>query len=164
VLLTRSTAFVPIDIQHRIFAKAARPVAPERTVQLIEADGGLEANSTQDRLRELALEVDPAAQVVLDLAGNLIVVNALARHLFNIHPNEMGDRAVEAQLLRPLDLRFTIDQAINERRMMQIKEVEWVAPVGDKRYLDVIVYPLLDANGQPLGVKLLFNDVTRFRR
>ncbi len=164
VLLTRSTAFVPIDIKHRIFAKATRPASQERPAPLIEVDGTLEADSTQDRLRELALEVDPSAQVVLDLAGNLIVVNALARQLFNIHPAEMGDRLVESQLFRPLDLRFTIEQAVNERRMLQIKEVEWTAPGGEKRYLDIVVYPLADADARPIGVKLLFNDVTRFRR
>jgi len=165
VLLTRSSVFVPIDIKHRIFAKASRPISVERPVQLIDVDGGLESNGAQDRLRELALEVDPSAQVVLDLAGNLVLANALARQFFNLHQAEMGSRVVETQLFRPLDLRFTIEQAVGERRMVQLKEVEWTAPIGgEKRYLDVIVYPLSDADGRPLGVKILFNDVTRFRR
>jgi two-component system CheB/CheR fusion protein len=164
VLLTRSAAFVPIDIKHRIFAKAARPTPGERIMPPMELDGGLEANGTQERLRELALETDPVAQAVLDLSGNLIVVNALARQLFNVHPAEMGERLVESQLLRPTDLRFAIEQALNERRVVQIKEVEWAPVTGEKRYLDVSVYPLLDTGSRPLGVKLLFNDVTRFRR
>ena len=97
VLLTRSTAFVPIDIKRRVFAKAVKPAAAERPVQLIEPDGGLEAAGAQELLRELALEVDPTAQVVLDLGGNLIVVNAMARQLFDIAPSDLGDRSVEHQ-------------------------------------------------------------------
>src|SRR5207248_1655668 len=62
VLLTRSSVFVPIDIKHRIFAKASRPISIERPVQLIDVDGGRESNGAQDRPRELAREVEPAAR------------------------------------------------------------------------------------------------------
>ena len=162
VMLSRSTAFVPLDIKRRIFSKRRTALAHERSVQLAAGNNGLELASPESDLLQLALEMDPLAQVVLDLDGNVLLVNAQARLLFNLRPAEQ-DKLMEPTWLHPVDLRLTSEQALREERLVQLKEVEW-ASAGEKRYLDVSAFPLLDGQGRPLGVKLTFSDVTRQRR
>jgi two-component system CheB/CheR fusion protein len=163
VLLTRSSAFVPLDIKQRLFSKSSKNQLRERPSSAPAMDGELAPMSADGHLRELALEVDPVAQVVFDLDGNLAVVNAQARLLFNLHAADLENNRMEPRLFRPLDLRFAIEQVIRERRVIQLNEVEWTV-AGEQRYLDVTVYPLVDAGDRAVGVKLLFSDVTRLRR
>jgi len=57
-----------------------------------------------------------------------------------------------------------IQQAIVERRSLHLSEVEWTSPAGESRFFDIVVIPLADPDGSALGIKVLFNDVSRFHR
>jgi two-component system CheB/CheR fusion protein len=163
MLLTRSAAFVPLDIKHRLFSKSGKHQLHDRPNLAPSVDGELPPLGADGHLRELALEVDPVAQVVFDLDGNLAVVNAQARLLFNLHPLDLEAKRMEPRLFRPLDLRSAIEQVIRECRVIQLNDVEWTAG-AEQHYLDITVYPLTDATNRPVGVKLLFTDVTRLWR
>jgi two-component system CheB/CheR fusion protein len=62
-----------------------------------------------------------------------------------------------------VDVRSAIDQATLERRTVTMKDVRWDAAPGDARWIDVIVTPLIDQNGDVLGTKVTFSDITRYR-
>ena len=162
VLLTRSTAFTPIDIRHRIFVKTTkgRLAPPVMDSGLARAPGGADGQ----RLRELALDADPVAQLVIDMSGSLGMINAQARQLLGLTRDNLGQALTELQIYRPIDLGYLMDQAVAERRTLHLKEVEWAVPGGEKRYLDILAIPLVDLDGTALGVKVIFSDVSRSRR
>src|SRR5262249_11365981 len=117
MLLTRSNAFTPVDLKKRIFAKGTRPPfrngaakGPPRPTEgrLDPADG--------DRLRDLALQTDPNAQIVVDEARTMAVANERARILFGLTPNDIGRPFHDLEVsYRPIELRSMIDLAFTER-------------------------------------------------
>jgi two-component system, chemotaxis family, CheB/CheR fusion protein len=166
VLITRNAAFQPVDMRRRLFMKVGGHLARERQLALADAAGApLQALTYEERrMREQAVEVDPVAQVVLDLNGSLAVVNAQARLLLGLTADDVGQRLQDLQIYRPVDLRYMIEQVVAERRALHLKEVEWNVPGMDRRYLDVAALPLIDPlDGAPLGVKVVLNDVSRYR-
>lgn len=167
MLLFHNSAFIPVDIKRRIFAKLPKGLPRDRrlltTPELAEPPGLLPDDALQ--LREAALDLDPVAQIVTDVDGHLVLANAQARMLFGLSANVLGQRVQDLYLpAQPLELRLAIDQAALDRRALNLKEIEWGLAGTEKRYLDVTVMPLLDHEGGFLGLKLIFNDVTRYRR
>jgi two-component system CheB/CheR fusion protein len=65
---------------------------------------------------------------------------------------------------RPVELRSLIDRALTERRTVQIDGVESGMTADGPRYLDVVVTPLGEADGDSLGVAVSFNDVSAYNR
>jgi two-component system CheB/CheR fusion protein len=117
------------------------------------------------RLRELALHTDPTAQVVLDQANVVLLANERARTLFGLTARDIGRTLQDLELsYRPTDLRSIIDQVTAERRLIIVKDIDWTTHAGEHMFLDVQVMPLLTASSDILGVKVLFRDVTRYRR
>ena len=57
-----------------------------------------------------------------------------------------------------------IQDAMSQHRAVARKEIPWPTDVGESRYLDLEVLPLVDAFGETLGVQLSFSDVSRYRR
>jgi two-component system CheB/CheR fusion protein len=76
----------------------------------------------------------------------------------------VGQRLQDLQIHRPVDLRYMIEQVVADGRSLYLKEVEWSVAGQEVRYLDVTAIPLVNPiDGTPLGVKVIFNDVTRYR-
>jgi two-component system CheB/CheR fusion protein len=167
VVLARNLAFTPVDVKRRVFAKVpklrardSQPLAPEYA-----PIGAQEANNGTQRLRDLALDLDPLAQVVADATGRLVVANAQARLLFGLSQSDLGQRLQDLPLAyRPVELRIMIEQAYAEHCPVSIKDSEWNGPGGETRYLAATVLPIFDSLGQRLGIKILFNDMTPYRR
>jgi two-component system CheB/CheR fusion protein len=166
VLLVRSANFLPVDLKRRIFAKMATRRGRERAFAVPEPLPGLALALVTDdsRLRELALEVDPLAQILVDVNGALLLANTQARQLLGLSAENLGQRLQDVAAATYLvDLPRVLEQVMLERRTVAIKEVEWVVN-GDKRYLDVLAIPLLTATAQLLGVKIVVTDVSRYHR
>src|SRR5437763_5454901 len=99
-------------------------------------------------LYSAALDASPHAQIVVDAAGAVALVNERARSLFNIGPSALGRPFQDLVLsYRPIELRKLIDQAVEQRRPVVLKEVEWETSERERRYLDVSATPLLDPVG-----------------
>jgi two-component system CheB/CheR fusion protein len=113
-------------------------------------------------LREVAFESDPLAQVVVDARGNLALLNDQARRLFGLSMRDVGRPLQDLEVsYRPVELRSYIEQVHKQRQPAALREVEWPDAAGALRYFNVQVLPLVDFDDGMLGVKVLFQDVTR---
>ena len=167
MLFTRNHSFTPVDLRQRIFTKTsngnrrdillsmAQPHNQQPIPEIVE----------QIRIHEAAFEIDPVAQIILDLNNSVLVANAQARTLFNLNPKDLGRPLQDLELsYRPVELRSPIDQVRNNCRAITLKDIEWLTAEREMRYLNIKIIPLLDGKNEILGIKLIFSDVTRFKQ
>lgn len=92
MLLTHSNLFSPIDLKHRIFSKVSAANLRDRLIVLAQA-GDDEASHRlykHIRLRELAFDLAPIAQIVVDINGTLVLFNDKARTLFGLSTKDLS--------------------------------------------------------------------------
>lgn len=166
-LLTHASTFQPIDLKRRISTKVPRVNLNLRDRLMLMAQNPAEEQSDgapQYRLREIAQDAGPVAQLVVDANGTLAMANERARALFGLAPTDLGRMLQDLKLsYRPVELRSLLDQAHSDRRPLTVREVEWQPSTGDVRWLDVQIVPLSDA-GLNLGASVTFLDVSATRR
>ena len=162
MLLTHSALFVPAELKQRIFTKVPRRDLRDR-IDAVAAPGTAETGEADRklRIRELVDDTAPFAQVVVDRAGTVLLVNQLARALFNLGSGDLGRPLKDLSLsYRPVDLRSPLDQSFIERRTITISGVQYALPDGSVKDLDVQVAPLIEQDGTVAGAALSFVDVT----
>jgi two-component system, chemotaxis family, CheB/CheR fusion protein len=166
MLLTRSSQFTPVDLKRRVFTKVFRPQFQNGVpMPVSRGHEGKTAASRADRLRELAFQTDPTAQIVLDQSHTIVFANEGARALFGLTATDVGRPLEDFEIsYRPAELRSLIDQAADDGRPVSLKDVAWTLPSGERLYFDVQVIPMLDSTQEMLGTKVLFDDVTRYHR
>jgi two-component system CheB/CheR fusion protein len=119
----------------------------------------------ESRIQGAALESSPVAQIVVDVAGQLTLVNDRARELFGIHKSDVGRPLRDLPLsYRPVELRSLIEKAETERRPVAVKEIEWHNHLGESRWLDLHIAPLTNDLGAVVGTVITFIDSTAQRR
>ena len=164
MLLTRSTTFTPVDLTKRVLVKAARTAALNGAAAAVHDTDGKEAMMI-DRLRELSFQTDSSAQIVIDRARSLIMLNDRARTLFGLTAADVGKPLQDLEIsYRPVELRSMVEQAWLEHSPVTAKDVEWTTFAGDRVYLDVQVMPLVDPALEMIGATIVFRDTTRKRR
>ncbi|CAN5901740.1 hypothetical protein BH23GEM7_BH23GEM7_25420 [soil metagenome] len=129
MLLTRSNLFVPADLKARIFTKVPKPNLRERLLLLSQAGGEKQPaetpSSPQPQLLDLALELTPVAQLVIDRKGALVSANQQARGLFRLDERAIGRPFRDLELsYRPVELRSRIEEAYREGRPISLPRVE----------------------------------------
>ncbi|HEV8676093.1 MAG TPA: CheR family methyltransferase [Methylomirabilota bacterium] len=168
MLLTHGHLFAPLDLKRRVFVKVPEPDArarPPRMAAAYREEAGNNPMVKETGLRELAFEVDPVAQMVVDGSGIVTMINERARALFGLGSDDVGRQFRDLTLShRPTDLRTAIEQASVERRPSLRRDVAWATPSGETRYLDVHVQPFFDAAAGFIGAKVTFTDVTRVKQ
>src|SRR5262249_28840977 len=118
-----------------------------------------------DRLRELTFQADPAAQIVIDQAHVVVLLNDRMKTLFGLTSDDIGKRLQDLEVsFRPVELRSMVERALRDRSSVGVKEAEWIIKSGERIFLDVEVMPLTDAALEPLGARIVFRDTTRTRR
>jgi two-component system, chemotaxis family, CheB/CheR fusion protein len=165
LLLSHSSTFVPVEVRRRFFRKL--PNTGRRESRSAEGIGGLEPLALADphRIRELALMSSPAAQVVLDTTGRLSMSNHRAEVLFGIGMRDVGRPFQDLEIsYRPVELRSVIDEATASGRPVWAREMNWRRVGSDPKIFDIQVVPLATENGAPVGVTVIFNDVTHYRQ
>jgi two-component system CheB/CheR fusion protein len=106
-----------------------------------------------------------AAQIVLDAEGHLSLCNHRAMNLFGLSQRDLGLPIQDLEIsYRPVELRGHIEEAITHRRSVWVRDVELIRGTTERIVLDVQFVPLADEIGTPLGVTVLFNDVTQYRQ
>ena len=165
-LMAHGHTFVPVDLKRRLSRKSSRGGVVRERAQLQEDRGPPQAESDlESKIRWSALEASPVAQLVVDAAGVVTLVNDRARELFGLRSHEVGRPLRDLQLsYRPIELRSLIERAEAERRPVVVKEIEWRSQTSQSRWLDLTVAPLLDSAGATLGTVITFTDVTAYRR
>ncbi|MCV3214028.1 PAS domain S-box protein [Plectonema radiosum NIES-515] len=164
MLLTHSNLFTPLNLKHRIFTKVSSANIRDRLLVLAQV-GDQEANnqfSRHIRMRELAFDSAPVAQIVIDINGNVVLINEQARTMFGLSPKDLTRPFQDLEVsYRPIELRSLIEQAYTERHSITLTNVERNLPT-EIQYLDVRVVPLLDNGNKALGVSIAFHDITHY--
>ncbi|HLV78626.1 MAG TPA: CheR family methyltransferase, partial [Chthonomonadaceae bacterium] len=162
-LLTHSATFQPVDMKQRIFTKMPKDNLRERLAAIRQSDSDIGPNHLvqQSRLREAALDTIPAALMLVDLNGRLMLANERARKISGLTLNDIGRPFQDLEIsYRPIELRSCMDQAYTRNRPVILKDVEWQTPAGDLLYLDVQVTPIPEGNNTPANTAISFTDVT----
>ncbi|MEN3358277.1 MAG: two-component system, chemotaxis family, CheB/CheR fusion protein [Mycobacteriales bacterium] len=166
MLLSHPKLFQPIDLKRRFFRKASI-AARERGLLLGTQPPNHLADpaSGLDRLREEALLASPLAQLVLNQAGVIAMINQRASALLNLSERDIGRPFQDLEVsYRPVELRSSIEQAHRDRQPVWIRDVEWNRGLSDRLAFDIQLLPLLESPGDPIGVLISFHDVTRYRQ
>ncbi len=162
-LLTHSINFGAVDVKRRIFTKAPGSAGGDR--RLPERARGLPPNDSARRLMEVACDVAPLAQLLVDNTGTVVQVNGQLRTVFGVSARDIGRPLQDLELsYRPFELRSCIDRAYAERRPVSQTEGRWSGPAGQTMFFDLLVVPVPNTNGTYLGCSVIFTDVTRARR
>jgi two-component system CheB/CheR fusion protein len=163
MLLSHSAYFRPVELKQRFFQKIATE-ARDRRLTVPRSDGGPDAaeQARMDRLRQAALMSSASAQIVLDDEGRLVMCNHRAMNQFGLSPRDLGQPIQDLEVsYRPLELRGHIEQVVTHRRPVWVRDVELVRGTAERQVLDVQLVPLADETGTPLGVTIIFVDVTQ---
>lgn len=165
MLLTHTSLFTPINLQHRIFSKVSSVTMRERLLVLAQ-NGDQEAGSrlaVQVRLRDAAFNASSTPQIVVDFHGHLMMANHVARNTFGINPKDLGCPLQDLEIsYRPLELRSLIETVYTEQQPKQLKDVPRSLPDGTTQFLDVQLIPLREDDSDLIGVSISFTDVTRY--
>lgn len=164
MLFTRNHSFTPLDLRRRVFTKVPNGNRRDMLLSITPLSSQQSTPEMVDPMtpiHQAAFEIDPIAQVIVDVHNSLVLANEQARTLFNLNPRDLGRPLQDLEIsYRPVELRSRIDQVSTNRRAVILKEVEWSITEQETRYFDVQVIPLLNHNSDELlGVKIVFTDV-----
>jgi two-component system, chemotaxis family, CheB/CheR fusion protein len=163
MLITHSDLFRPVNLKRRVFAKVMKPTLRDRLGTVPHNNLAIAGEPIYE-LREGAFDAAPAAQLVVDSAGLLVLANAHARSLFGLSPADVGRPLKDLELsYRPVDLRSNLDIAYAEGRTVTLAPVSAALGASDSRSLEVHITPMRSGD-RVLGASIVYNDVTRQRR
>jgi two-component system CheB/CheR fusion protein len=164
MLITHGDLFTPHSLKWRVFRKVARNNFRER-LAFVAGEGAEAPAERYAGVLAAAARLSPIAQIAVDRAGFLADANVRARELFSLGGADVGRPLQDLAIsYRPAELRAAIDRAYEENAPVRIGRIEFVRPGGDERILEIDVTPVPGANGEPLGVTVMFNDVTTLAR
>jgi two-component system, chemotaxis family, CheB/CheR fusion protein len=156
--------FQPVDMKRRIFRIAAKAGdrAPAARVAKTAPEETMPEYSHHSRLRDAAFDMSHDAQIIIDGDGRLAAANDAAKRQFKIGNSMIGALFQDLELsYRPAELRPRLDDALQERHDVTVKDVPWEYG-GRTRYLDVTISPLFEG-GALLGTRITFVDVTHVK-
>jgi two-component system CheB/CheR fusion protein len=164
MLITDSDVFRPVNLRRRVFAKVPKATLRDRMGAFGDSGQEVPAGGPLVDLREAAYDASPAAQIVVDADGALVLANARARSLFRLAQTDIGRPLKDLELsYRPVELRSILETAQEERRTVSVAGVVVTSPTGERQDLEVHVTPL--RSGQPhSGASIAYEDVTREKR
>ena len=166
MLMTNGARFLPVSMPYRVFRcrpgshVAVGPLAP------LDVARALYSEALRNRqLRELALEGDTTARLIIDLSGTAILINRAARSMFGLTERDEGRPLRDLEVsYRPAELRSLIEQAQSERRMLRQNAIERPLGPDSMQYLDLQVHPIVAGDGLVLGSSVTFVDSTSYVR
>jgi len=164
MLLTHANIFSSLDMKYRFFTKVSRPDIREHLLAV--GQGGDEQVATRlgklMRMRDLAFDTSPEAQLIVDITGVLLAANERAKKLFGITPRDVGNMIHELEICyQPLNLRPLFDRVIAENRPLMVPAVEFHTSSGDCIFMDVHIDPLNDNGSHITGINVIFIDISR---
>ncbi len=169
MLLSDGERFEVVNMRQRIFRRRPGVAALPQQIAAIrfapEARPALGATRRRGQVRELMIEAVPCAMVGVDLDGTVSTISHEARSQFGLSSRDVGRPFHDLELsYRPAELRSLISQAQLERRSIRLSGVERLVSPEETLFFDIIVEPLRDADGGPVGTSVSFLDTTRQNR
>ncbi len=164
-MLNSSELFAAVDLKNRVFSKLPRGGRNRGFAFAMDGAETLRPEPDGIAVREAALDAMEDAQVVLDSANRIALVNERARLIFGLSKRDIGAAFHDLEVsFRPVELRSGIEQAHAQRRVVRHKDVAWATATGEALALDVAISALRDGNGEFLGTSVVFEDTTALRR
>ena len=169
MLFSRNHLFSALDLRQRVFTKVPNGNFRQMVMGMGSSENQPQVPEIIDRnhIYEAAFEIDPVAHIVVDISGKIVLANQQARNIFNINLKDIGRLLQDLEIsYRPIELRLRIDQVYSNRCPIFLKDIEWFNLDGETNYfLDVQIIPLTNGDtDELLGVKIIFSNVTRFKR
>ena len=168
MLLGHNRLFAPLDVRRRVFRKVAtdRPfgeAAPGIAVRL-SAGSAVREPTPAERIAEEVMMAGPMPVVVVAVDGRVALANRQAETLFGVSVRDVGRPFRDLDLsYRPTELRGFIEQAQADRHPVRVQDVEYRRG-PEVMLLEILVMPLLDRDGAPLGVSIAFQDTSEQHR
>jgi two-component system, chemotaxis family, CheB/CheR fusion protein len=165
MMVTHRDVFTAVDVKKRVFRKLDKARSLQTRVTGMANGDALELPPAEDERgsRDAALEIGPQMQVIVSRAGILTFANLPARALFGIGFPDFGRPFHELELsYQPLELRKPVEEALRERRHVELGEVDYTPDHGELRRLQVSVLPLVSNEAVVLGASITFEDVSRY--
>lgn len=166
-MLSHANLFSVVDLRHHLFAKVPRDRTRGRGFVFATPDSIAAATSMEGErsLLAAAFDASPAAQIVLDPGGRLVLANERARTLFTLGPRDLGQPIQDLDVsFRPVELRSGIELAGRQRRPVRHKGVNWTTATGEGFTFDVTIAALKDDAELEVGTSVTFEDVTAIKR
>jgi two-component system CheB/CheR fusion protein len=165
--------FGPVELKQRIYV--AEPDGGPRLREDVafvsagrlarDVDFAGNAPGSALRLRDQALEATPVPQLTVDPQGNVVLVDRLARELFQIRLEDVGRPFRDLEVsFRPVELRSHLQQAFADRHSITLRNVEWVRDGTSAMAFDIYIVPLGDRGTPVSGAQITFLDVTQSTR
>jgi two-component system CheB/CheR fusion protein len=166
MLLGHSGRFRPLEIKRRFFTKVAAEQAAPPVPTTRSAGEFLDPHSDElSVLRHASLMSSPQALMVLDREGRLVVSTNRASLLFGLTARDVGRPFQDLEVsYRPIELRSHIQEAMERRQPVWVRDVSWARGAADRLSLDIQVTALTDGSGTVVGTSIAFNDVTHYRQ
>jgi two-component system, chemotaxis family, CheB/CheR fusion protein len=166
MLLSHAAYFRPLQLKQRFFQKMPTESRDRRLIVAPgQADNVRADRNFADLLGRVALMSSATAQLVLDGESRLVISNHRAMHLFGLSPRDAGRPFQDLEVsYRPLELRSHLEEAVQQRRAVWVREVEMVRGTSDPSFLDIQFVPLADDVGHHIGMTIIFTDVTQARQ
>ena len=173
LLLTHAHLFAPVNLDARIFRKVSGPDLRDRLgrPEVVRGRAREEGAPTgalaltqaqrQVQMREVGFEGALISQIILDLAGNVVLANLQARRTLGVDRRDIGRPIQDLQIsYRPYEIRSCIEEASQSRAPVSVQGVAHRDAGGNTVFYDIQVEPLLDEDGELLGTSISFVDVT----
>jgi two-component system CheB/CheR fusion protein len=168
MLLTHARLFAPIDVPNRIFRKVSGPDLRDR-LMLSPAAGRRVAQAhavipgfseRQLQMREVSFDGASISQILLDRLGNVILANDQARRNLGIADQDIGRPVQDLEIsYRPAEIRSKIDEVHATLEPVAVQGVEHRVN-GAVKFYDIQIEPLVENEGDLLGVSVSYVDVT----
>ena len=163
MLLTHANLFTPIDLKHRVFAKATNLGVRERLRVLHHIGEEAAANRLTQQLhvRDLSFNSVPFPHLVVDVDGNVAFANERARAAFGLTTEDIGRPFRDLNMsYRPLELRGPLEQVFTAGKTVRVPTVDRPAPDPAMRQFEVEIVPLIEEGNTVIGASLTFHDVS----
>lgn len=137
----------------------------ERALNAMTAGVGRDARRAEDDIEALERTLSASLQsglLLLDRAGNVLALNAVAAGLLGIEPTPPGTPLAEALRAQP-ELRDLLAAAVADQSAPSRQEIA-IETAGETRKLGLTVHPLRRDDQSVRGWLVLFADLTEVQR
>ena len=165
MMVSHREIFTPVDLKKRIFRKLEGSVSLQARIAGMTNGDAMELPvPSDDRAgRDAALELGPNPQIIVSRTGTLSYANVPARGLFGISRDDFSRPFAELEIASaPVNVLPAFEEALRDRRRVELGEHAFQTRGGEQRRLDVTVVPLLPSTGPAHGVSIVFEDVSRY--
>ena len=164
MLFGHTAMFAAVDVKRRVFQPLVAWGNGDRQNTMPPAEAGTMTNPRPfSTLAEAAFDASDAPQIVVDPDGVTAAINGPARLLFALTTRDVGRPLRDLDVsYRPAELRAALDNIAEHRREVTIKDVRW-SHAGEPRVYDVLLAPLAGTQGNALGTRITFRDVTKIK-